>query len=137
MSTVIHPYGDALIDQTVLAHCVALADRRVSAIILAMRLYQLDHPNQLPPTLDALVPMYLPALPDDPFAPPKATFIYSSVPWPAVASVGRNGKDDSSLKRQRAKPPTARSARVEGQGWAEDDAVYLLPFQTSAATTKG
>jgi hypothetical protein len=135
MSSIIHPYGDAIIEQTVSMHYEALADRRVSAIILAIRLYQVDHPNQLPPMLEALVPMYLPGLPDDPFNPSKATFVYSTSPWPAVSSVGPNGKDDTSPKRLGVMLP-ATKRRIEGQGWWEDDAVYLIPFENSRATTK-
>jgi hypothetical protein len=44
----------------------SLADRRATAVSLAVRLYRLDH-ARWPQRLDELVPQYLPALPADPF----------------------------------------------------------------------
>lgn len=45
----------------------AQAERRSTAVALAIRLYRLDHNDAFPPTLDALVPAYLPSIPVDPF----------------------------------------------------------------------
>ncbi|HEV2292727.1 MAG TPA: hypothetical protein VGR35_02665 [Tepidisphaeraceae bacterium] len=74
------------------------ANARLAAVALAIRLYQLDHNGQRPPTLDALVPAYLPAVPLDPFAGGGQPLGY--VPdriAPYVYSVGENGIDDSAL----------------------------------------
>jgi hypothetical protein len=72
-------------------------DRRVAAIALAVRLYQLDH-GQFPATLDALVPAYLPVVPADPFSPTGQPFKYllaAKGTRPIVYSVDENGVDDT------------------------------------------
>ena len=77
------------------------AQSRLAATALAIRLYQRDHGGQRPPTLAALVPDYLPAVPLDPMATNGATIGYVAAPVaPYVYSVGDNGKDDSA-----ASPP--------------------------------
>jgi hypothetical protein len=60
------------------------AERRLVAAALAARWYAVEHDGQLPPTLDALVPKYLPAVPLDPMAVsqplqyrPDAAMLYS------------------------------------------------------------
>jgi hypothetical protein len=78
------------------------ADRRMSAVSLAVQLYRADH-GQWPPTLDALVPKYLPAVPVDPMAPDGRPLGYVLVKGglpdggdrPLVFSVGIDGVDDS------------------------------------------
>jgi hypothetical protein len=45
-----------------------MAEKRAAAAALAMRLYRVDH-NQWPASLEALVPAYLPAIPNDPMSP--------------------------------------------------------------------
>jgi hypothetical protein len=68
--------------------------RRLSAVLLAIRLYQRDH-GALPPDLQALVPKYLPAVPLDPYASPPAPMRYvRDVKFPFVYSLGMNGRDD-------------------------------------------
>ena len=77
------------------------AQSRLAATALAIRIYQRDHGGQRPPTLAALVPDYLPAVPLDPMATNGATIAYVADPVaPYVYSVGDNGKDDSA-----ASPP--------------------------------
>src|SRR5262249_10341714 len=43
-------------------------ERRISAVMLALRLYQLDHGGKLPAKLSELAGEYLPGLPVDPMA---------------------------------------------------------------------
>jgi hypothetical protein len=77
------------------------AQSRLAATALAIRMYQRDHGGQRPPTLAALVPDYLPAVPLDPMATNGATIGYIPDPVaPYVYSVGDNGTDDSA-----ASPP--------------------------------
>jgi hypothetical protein len=72
------------------------AQARLAAAALAIRLYQHDHAGQRPPTLSALVPDYLPAVPDDPFATGTQPIQYvPDAKPPYVYSVGENGRDDS------------------------------------------
>jgi hypothetical protein len=76
----------------------AATQTRLAALGLAIRLYQLDHGGQRPPTLDALVPDYVPALPADPFAANGEPLRYVADPTaPYVYSVGENGDDDSGV----------------------------------------
>jgi hypothetical protein len=73
-----------------------VADARLAATALAIRLYQHDHAGQRPPTLAALVPDYLPSVPDDPMGPAGTKIGYVADPVaPYVYSVGENGGDDS------------------------------------------
>jgi hypothetical protein len=44
------------------------AERRMAAVSLAAQLYRADHGGAWPASLQALVPQYLPAVPQDPFA---------------------------------------------------------------------
>jgi hypothetical protein len=58
-------------DQTVrlylYEHYRSVAETRIAATALAIRLYRLDHDMKWPDKLDDLVPQYLPKVPDDPF----------------------------------------------------------------------
>lgn len=67
-------------------------DRRLAAVALAVLAYRTDHAGQLPPTLDALVPTYLPFVPRDALAA-DAPLRYDptrEILW----SVGMNQTDD-------------------------------------------
>jgi hypothetical protein len=57
-------WGD--LSRTFETHFRALAERRMSAVALAVRLYRIEH-DRFPEHLQDLVPQYLPAVPDDPF----------------------------------------------------------------------
>lgn len=70
------------------------ADRRMAAVSLAIRLFEIDHGSR-PQSLDELVPAYLDAIPLDPFAE-KATpiqYVPSAIP-PVLYSVGMDGVDE-------------------------------------------
>jgi hypothetical protein len=78
------------------------AERRMAAVSLAAQLYRADH-GTWPPTLEALVPKYLPQVPRDPLAANGAALGYLLVPRalpdgadrPVVYSVGRDGKNET------------------------------------------
>jgi hypothetical protein len=70
----------------------ARADRRLAAVVLALRAYRADR-GVLPEKLEELVPEYLPAIPVDPFACPSAPLRYIRATG-VVYSVGKNGIDD-------------------------------------------
>src|SRR5439155_3042658 len=77
------------------------AERRFAAVSLAARLYALDHAGRYPPSLNALVPDYLPALPADPFAADGRAVGYliaENGKRPIVYSVDENGRDDTNAK---------------------------------------
>ncbi len=81
----------------VLIHFRYLAQRRMAAIALAIRLYELDH-GRRPAELADLVPEYLDAVPPDPMAPDGATFRYlPDAEIPILYSLGENGVDDGGL----------------------------------------
>ena len=72
----------------------ALTDRRTAAIALAIRLYELDH-GRRPEALAALVPDYLPAVPDDPFAEKGTKLVCRPDRQPpALYSRSENCQDD-------------------------------------------
>jgi hypothetical protein len=65
------------VERTVQVLYRALAERRMAATALAIRLYELDNGTR-PEKLTELVPDYLPALPRDPFSAEGNTFRYAS-----------------------------------------------------------
>ncbi len=70
------------------------AERRMAAITLAMRLYELEN-GQLPDELDDLVPKYLPSIPLDPFSPQSLPIRYTVNNGSArLYSLGLNLIDD-------------------------------------------
>ena len=84
-------------DLTFLAHYLGLAERRLMATALAIRLYELDH-GRRPETLDQLVPEYLPAVPIDPLAADGRRMCYRpDADSPVVYSVGPDQADNGGV----------------------------------------
>jgi hypothetical protein len=82
-------------DWILAVHFRGLAHQRMAALALAIRLYELDH-GRRPEELVALVPNYLEALPQDPFASDGRTFGYKPVGSPPIlCSVGEDSRDDA------------------------------------------
>lgn len=109
-------YSYCFDDRGLTWHFCSLARRRMAAIALAIRLYEIDH-GRRPQGLAALVPEYLAELPLDPFTSPPAPFHY--VPdghWPALYSVGQNGMDDGGVG------PPRRGRR----DWSQGDVPFSL-----------
>jgi hypothetical protein len=77
----------------------AMVFRRVAALRLAIRLYQHDHGGRVPPDLAALVPAYIPFIPDDPYARSGTRIGYRTLPQPFLYSVNRDGIDDLAAGR--------------------------------------
>lgn len=93
----------------------SLASRRLSVVALAARMYAIDHNGQLPATLDALVPTYLPSVPRDPFS--GGPLLYKPDPSrPRIYSVDDDGNDDNGTER----PPQGPT-----RGGHYDIVVYL------------
>ena len=82
------------------------AERRLAAAVLAAQLYRADHAGELPPTLEALVPKYLPNLPTDPFPaggqPIRYAVVRGALPGGGdralVYSTGGDGADDTATR---------------------------------------
>lgn len=75
-------------------HYGTLAERRMAAIALAMRLYELDH-GRRPGELAQLVPDYLSAVPLDPMAGDGRVISYlPDADPPILYSIGDDGVDD-------------------------------------------
>ena len=72
-----------------------LATRRMAAVALAIRLYEIDHARR-PAKLTELVPEYLPAVPADPFvAGAKRAISYMpAAERPRLYCIRTDGKDD-------------------------------------------
>lgn len=79
------------------------AERRMAAVSRAVQLYRADHGGAWPPSLQALVPQYLPAAPQDPFAadgrPLGYVILKNSRPdgadRPVVYTVAEDGADQT------------------------------------------
>lgn len=76
-------------------HWTIIAERRMAAIALSLRLYALDHGGRLPKTLDELVPDYIAKLPSDPFTEGQRFIYRPGGKDPVIYSVGVNGVDDT------------------------------------------
>lgn len=73
----------------------AYAEQRLAAISLAIRWYASEHDGKLPPTLESLVPTYLPSVPLDPMSGTNNPLQYKPVgPTPILYSVGVDGIDN-------------------------------------------
>jgi hypothetical protein len=82
------------LDKGGVQHFRALVYLRMAGVALAIRLYDIDH-GRRPATLDELVPRYLPAVPQDPFASDGRKIGYNSkARRPVLYSVGDNGVDE-------------------------------------------
>jgi hypothetical protein len=86
-------YGGGIPIINVLPSGYELAARRVMVTTIAIERYRRAHAASLPPSLDALVPAYLPAVPIDPFSGAALVFKPSKEAY-LVYSVDANGKDD-------------------------------------------
>jgi hypothetical protein len=124
----------ASVNRSVLTHYRGLTERRAAAVLLAIRLYQVDH-GAAPANLDLLVPAYLPAVPLDPFSKDRHPLRYIATPGSeAVYSVGEDAHDDGGSTQLRR----AISGRTPGP-WDMIDAVFpfhpapLLPPATEPA----
>jgi hypothetical protein len=124
LRTISHVYSTMIMpsfSKLVITHFRGLMDRRAAALLLAIRLYEVDH-GAPPAKLDLLVPDYLPAIPIDPFASDGHMMRYIATPGAeAVYSVGQNGRDDGGsmqpLRPVHGRPPVP---------WEMLDAVFLL-----------
>ena len=103
----------------------ALTDRRAAATILAIRLYRLDHAGRYPPSLQELVPAYLPSVPADPMAAGgKALRYRPDATPPVIYSVGEDGIDNGGT--------SLPDDTLRGYRWNQPDAVYPLARQPAA-----
>lgn len=121
-----HPLEDLGIPKAhlVQVHFQMLANRRIAAIMFAMRLYEVDHHGNLPGSLSQLVPDYLPAIPSDPYDPAGGPIRYlpHRAP-PAIYSVGLNGRDDHGSETIVIRDFQSNNA------WQNEDAVFPLVAQ--------
>jgi hypothetical protein len=106
------------LDRAMETHYRSLAERRMTATMLAVRLYAADHGGRTPDALDQLVPRYLPAVPADPFAPTTQPLKYIPGADPLVYSVGANGADDAGSEQAQANRNPKLATR-----WEQLDAV--------------
>ena len=86
----------------------AVFARGKTQLVIAAARWRLDHDGELPPTLDALVPQYLPAVPLDPWSKGGKPFSYDAATG-VVWSVGESGDFDYS------KLPVEKSKRLRGE----------------------
>lgn len=76
-----------------LGHYQTMAEGRITAACLAIRLYKLEHGGRAPATLQALAPEYLPAVPADPYRADGGAISYDST-MHLLYSVGKDGVDN-------------------------------------------
>lgn len=110
------------LSRAVMTHHRGVADRRMAATALAVRLYQADHGGRAPATLADLVPAYLPAVPPDPMSRGRPLNYRADGDTPAVWSVGEDGKDDGGSRE----PTEGRKPSLPTDRWQARDAVVPL-----------
>ncbi len=82
-----------------------LAKRRMTAVALAIRLYEVDK-GRRPDDLSELVPEYLATVPRDPFSPEGGPILYRPTgEEPTLYSVGSDGRDDGGVERDLRRGP--------------------------------
>ena len=114
------------LDRAVETEFKSRTDRRLAAATLAVRRYALDHGGALPPTLDALVPAYLPRVPIDPMAA-GGDLRYDAARG-LLWSAGEDATDDGGDATTR---PDVR--RLRDPRWDARDAMVPLRQSTAAA----
>jgi hypothetical protein len=127
LSTILAPASGRLLTQ----EYIALTERRAAATVLAIHLYRLDHAGKYPPSLEQLVPAYLPGVPADPMAAGGKALRYKpDATPPVIYSVGENGTDEGGTSL----PDEAH----ELYRWKQPDAVYPLarPPRTTQPSTE-
>ena len=107
------------LDRAVLTHYRARIDRRMAAVVLALRLYASEHDGELPTTLSQLVPAYLPAVPLDAMSATPRPLTYIAGDDPVVYSVGENGIDDGGSEQA----ATSRPSYYQLSKWERLDTV--------------
>ena len=106
------------------------AERRCSATLVALRLYQLDHAGRFPNRLAELGGVYLPEVPSDPMAASGRLVGYGrSGGTVFVYSVGTNGRDDIAAG---SFTPTADDLN----SWDARIPDYVLMLDRKAAATQ-
>lgn len=81
------------LNRAIVLHYRLLSHRRMAAIALAIRMYEIDHGHR-PRVLDSLVPDYLPAIPADPMTTNGVIQYLPGAEYPRLYSIGPNGTDD-------------------------------------------
>jgi hypothetical protein len=83
----------AYLRRAVRNECYGVMRTRRREIVIAVERYRRDHGDRLPDDLQALVPVYLPAAPLDPFSGKEMRFTKDAGGYVAY-SVGSNRRDD-------------------------------------------
>jgi hypothetical protein len=104
------------------------SDRRLAATAMAIRWYQLDHNGQRPPTLDALVPKYLPSVPKDALLRDKPLGYLPEMQRPRLYSAGANNVDDGGSDAFLRPFPDGRASQ-RGDEWRTLDRCVFLDRQ--------
>ncbi len=128
LDRLLHPLTRMLLpsfERAFVLHYRALAMRRMAAVALAIRLFEVDH-GQRPEHLDELVPSYIDRIPLDPFAADGQAIRYRPHAARAILySVSTDGVDQDG----------AFQLRRSGSGidWDKLDLVFLLNGDRAAA----
>lgn len=105
------------LQRSVITHFQAIAQRRMAAIALAIRLYEVEHGHR-PILLDELLPSYLKDIPADPFADDVHPINYKpDADPPILYTFGVNGIDDDA---------SLELFRTEEGNWCKLDLVFFL-----------
>lgn len=115
-------------------HFEAVTERRMAATALALRAYSLAHAGELPARLDALVPEWLPAIPDDPMAHGRPLTYRPEGADPLLYSVGRNGIDDGGSEEAPPTDWTRDDSKWSHLWWNGDAIVHLRGVPVHAPT---
>ena len=111
----------------------ACAHRRAAAIVLAAKLYHADH-GKWPDSLEALVPVYLPHLPRDPFSSAAEPMRFrADTLLPLVYSVGEDLTDNGGSTGPPADAGIRRRQGLEGASSPNERQDFVIPLFLPAA----
>lgn len=117
IETLLHPWREDLFHNVYLQHIRSIAWKRMAAVALAIRLYEIDN-GRRPESLRELVPAYLVSIPEDPYAMDRRAIAYRPrADVPVLYSVGPNGVDEDG----------AEQLDTDGRyDWSKGDQRFLL-----------
>jgi hypothetical protein len=87
------PFGDIASSETALAAAHVTALVRAARVVVAVERFRLTNREALPPSIDAVVPAYLPAIPVDPYSGQPMRYLAQPSGY-VIYSVGEDRKDD-------------------------------------------
>ena len=109
-------------DRAIQTHFRSSADRRMTAVALAIACYRAEHGGKFPATLDELIPAELASIPADPMSAAGKIKYVAATTQPIVYSIGEDGIDNGGSEASTTNRPVRSEMGHAGCGAASDPA---------------